>query len=362
MTRIRILSHHILSPLGSGSQENWDAVMAGQCAMRLHPGTREAFYASLLDRERLPAMPGYSYFESLCIRSIREALRGSGVDPAAPDTAFVLSSIKGDIEALGTVRDVTLPHAAARIAAYFGQQGPVLTVSNACISGLNALIQGRRMLLSGRYRHVIVCGAECQSPFIVTGFQSLKALSPEPCRPFDARRCGLNLGEAAATVILGTGDGGWELAEGAVRNDANHISGPSRTGEGSYHALRYVLRDVSPADLALVSVHGTATLYNDEMEAVALGRAGLEKVPLSGLKGWFGHTMGAAGILESILAMLSVERGVMPGTRGFQELGVSVPVTVSADPVPVQGTAFVKLLSGFGGCNAAALFRKGGVR
>ena len=218
------------------------------------------------------------------------------------------------------------------------------------------------MIRSGRFRQVIVVGAELQPPFVVTGFQSLKALSPEACKPFDASRVGLNLGEAAAAIVLKADEGDWELVAGAIRNDANHISGPSRTGEGSYNALRAVLPFVEKKDLAFVNVHGTATVYNDEMESIALGRAGLTDVPVNALKGYFGHTMGAAGLLESILSMKALEAGIVPATRGFSQLGVSVPVRVSDKEQPAIGNSFIKLLSGFGGVNGAILLRKGGAR
>ena len=189
---------------------------------------------------------------------------------------------------------------------------------------------------------------------MVTGFQSLKALSPEACKPFDASRVGLNLGEAAAAIVLKADEGDWELVAGAIRNDANHISGPSRTGEGSYNALRAVLPFVEKKDLAFVNVHGTATVYNDEMESIALGRAGLTDVPVNALKGYFGHTMGAAGLLESILSMKALEAGIVPATRGFSQLGVSVPVRVSDKEQSAIGNSFIKLLSGFGGVNRQA--------
>ena len=197
-------------------------------------------------------------------------------------------------------------------------------------------------------------------PAKMTGFQSLKALSEAPCKPFDAQRDGLNLGEAAAAVVLGFGEDGWEIVDGAVRNDANHISGPSRTGEGSFKSLRYVLRHCSPEELAFVNVHGTSTRYNDEMEAIAIDRAGLLDVPVNALKGTFGHTMGAAGILESILSMKALDAGLVLPTRGFSELGVSRAVKVSPLMGRTDKKAFVKLLSGFGGVNGALLFRKGG--
>jgi 3-oxoacyl-[acyl-carrier-protein] synthase-1 len=199
------------------------------------------------------------------------------------------------------------------------------------------------------------------SPFIVAGFQSLKALSDEQCRPFSANRRGLNLGEAAAAVVYQVAEDnveGWQMLAGAVRNDANHISGPSRTGEGSYRALMSVLGEsqLKANDLACLNVHGTSTMYNDEMESIAITRAGLADVPVNAMKGYYGHTLGAAGILETLLTMHAVDSGKVPATRGFDELGVSMPVKISSQHIETEKNAFVKLLSGFGGCNAAAAF------
>ena len=361
MRKVVCMGESILSPLGATPAENFAAVCRGESALQRYEGmfgVREPFVASLMDRERW-TVPGRTFFDSIVIEAARRAVEAAGIDPASPRTAFVLSTIKGNIEYIDT-QDVTLACSARRLADAFGNPNPAVVVSNACISGLAALLQGRRILLGGGYDHVVVVGAEVQSRFIVTGFQSLKALSEAPCKPFDAARDGLNLGEAAAAVVLGFGKEGWELVEGAVRNDANHISGPSRTGEGSYKSLRYVLRHASPEELAFVNVHGTSTLYNDEMEAIAIDRAGLLDVPVNALKGTFGHTMGAAGILESILSMQAVDAGIILPTRGFSALGVSRPVKVSATVGKTDRRAFVKLLSGFGGVNGALLFRKGG--
>ncbi|MBR5107532.1 MAG: beta-ketoacyl synthase [Bacteroidales bacterium] len=361
MRKVVCIGESILSPLGAMPAENFAAVCRGESALQRYEGmfgVREPFVASLMDRERWTAS-GRTFFDSIVIEAARRAVEAAGIDPASPRTAFVLSTIKGNIEFIDT-QDVTLACSARRLADAFGNPNPAVVVSNACISGLAALLQGRRMLLGGGYDHVVIVGAEVQSRFIVTGFQSLKALSEAPCKPFDAARDGLNLGEAAAAVVLGFGESGWELVDGAVRNDANHISGPSRTGEGSYKALRYVLKHTSPEELAFVNVHGTSTLYNDEMEAIAIDRAGLLDVPVNALKGVFGHTMGAAGILESILSMHAVDTGMVLPTRGFSELGVSRPVRVSAEAGQTDNRAFVKLLSGFGGVNGALLFRKGG--
>ena len=137
-----------------------------------------------------------------------------------------------------------LGQSASLVARYFGNPNQPVVVCNACISGVCAQIEAMRALRSGRYDCAVVVGADEQSPFIISGFLSFKALTDTPCRPFDKDRTGLNLGECAATVVLQAADApaGWVLECGSIRNDANHISGPSRTGEGSYLALMEVLK------------------------------------------------------------------------------------------------------------------------
>ena len=175
---------------------------------------------------------------------------------------------------------------------------------------------------------------------------------------------GINLGDAAATIIykgIAADElkaGQWYVARDAIRNDAFHISGPSRTGEGCWRALQSVLKDSDTNDIAFLNAHGTATLFNDEMESVAIDRAGLNEVPVNSLKGYFGHTMGAAGVLETIISMQALNDGLVLGTKGFEHLGVSKHINVSAENKHTTKHAFVKMMSGFGGCNVAAMYEK----
>lgn len=373
------VADNIVSPLGTTTEENYRRVKAGESELRLHPATRElpeAFFASLIDEDSLVSEyssrgigDGFSRFEKRIILSVSKALERSSVDPGSDRVLFVISSTKGNVEFLDTDADDAsagrLGVSAGKIAEFFGNRQTPIVVSNACISGLCAQIVAMREIRAGKYDSVIVTGSDVQSRFIISGFQSFKALSQEACRPFDADRRGLNLGEAAATIIFQgktPEENEWCLVSGAIRNDANHISGPSRTGEGSCRALKAVSEDMDPEEIALISVHGTSTAYNDEMESVAIHRAGLDSVPVNSLKGIFGHTMGAAGILEVILSMASVDDGIVLGTRGYSKNGVSWPLMVSPENHKTGKRAFVKLLSGFGGCNAAALFKKGGTR
>lgn len=352
---IRCIAETMITPLGACTEDNLTAVLAGRSALRLHTDTfpkTEPFFASLFPK-RIP-------FTLLCIRCVEQLQKtkwrtphGEKHDFSSPETVFVLSTTKGD--------DLQLWQPAAEVTRHFGNPNRPVVVSNACISGVCAQITAQRLLESGRYKTAVVVGCDVQTPFIVSGFQSFKALSSEACRPFDKDRCGLNLGEGVAAMVLTRepadeelGQREWVLLAGSCHNDANHISGPSRTGEGSYRCLQDVLKCTEGVgEVAFVNVHGTATLYNDEMESIALSRAGLSGTPINALKGYFGHTMGAAGVLETILSMRMLERGELAGTRGFAEQGTTESVNVSAHARPVQGNNFIKLLSGFGGCNAA---------
>ena len=376
---VKKIGDSMITPLGFSVEENFAAVMEGRSELRRYESLWNLpfpCFVSLIPDEKLEAELArelsadviaslHTKFEKIALLSAVKAVKQSGIDPTSERVVFILSSTKGNVELLADehsdLERVTPAHTAQLVARYFQNLNMPITVSNACISGLCAQIEAFRCLKSGQYDTAVVIGADVLSPFIVAGFQSLKALSDEQCRPFSANRRGLNLGEAAAAVVYQVAEDnveGWQMLAGAVRNDANHISGPSRTGEGSYRALMSVLCEsqLKANDLACLNVHGTSTMYNDEMESIAITRAGLADVPVNAMKGYYGHTLGAAGILETLLTMHAVDSGKVPATRGFDELGVSMPVKISSQHIETEKNAFVKLLSGFGGCNAAAAF------
>lgn len=356
------IADNITSPLGLTTADNLRAVLQNQSALSLHHrwDMPEAFMASLFSEAQMPIR---NYVVWACL-SIREALtQCPQLDITSPRLALVMSSTKGNTTGSDTE---TFGASAQRIADDLGITSRPVTVSNACISGLAAQILAMRLIESGEYETVIVCGCDVQTKFIVSGFQSFKALSADPCRPFDEDRYGLNLGEAVATIIYThkteaeTTCHDWVIKRGAIRNDAYHISGPSRTAEGCYRAIRTIAQDIDSQQIACINAHGTATLYNDDMESKAIERAGLSHLPVNGLKGYFGHTMGAAGVLETVVMMHAIDQGWIPGTRGYAACGTSCPLLVTSQHQPAHKTQFIKLMSGFGGCNAAALFTKGG--
>lgn len=375
-----LIADNIISPLGFHTSANYDAVKNGRSCLSRYGeewGVGDPFMAALIRHDEVLAaceaagISGHeTFFEKMAILSIRQALSQCEVDVTSEKTLIILSSTKGNVDLLSHRPDdiaedqVMLGEAAKAIAANLGNPNQPVVISNACISGASGQIVAARFLEAGYYDHVIVCGVDVLTPFIVSGFQSLKALTDQPCRPFDEDRTGINLGDAAATVIYkgvekqALKHGDWYLEAGAIRNDAFHISSPSNKGEGCYRALRRVLQNQNLDDIAFLNAHGTATLFNDEMESVAIDRAGLNMLPVNSLKGYFGHTMGAAGVLETIISICALNDGMILPTRGFENLGVSRKIMVTSEMIEIDKRSFIKFMSGFGGCNAAMLFKR----
>ncbi len=377
MEPIFIASDNIISPLGFTTAENFKKLINGQSGIALHDNnalSKTPFYASLITNENLflnnDNKVSYTKFESLIIASINEALKKTDINIADKKTVLIISSTKGNISLIETEKfseslteRVSLHHSAKLIAEYFHHINKPIIISNACISGLLALLTGMRLIQSGEYENAIVAGCDVITQFIFSGFQSFMAISKSPCKPFDEDRDGITLGEAAATVILSSNkkySGNIKLVAGSVSNDANHISGPSRTGEELFLAINKALKqsNLSSTDIDFISAHGTATIYNDEMEAKAISLAGMETVPVNSLKGNYGHTLGAAGLIESIVSMQSLKENIVLPTKGFTKSGVSKSLNICSILQPKISKNFLKTASGFGGCNAALIFTK----
>lgn len=373
------IADNIISPLGITTEENFKAVLSGKSKLCRHEaefGLPEAFCGSMIDRDMTDNLfesnfgdtRHYTFFEKLCILSADSAIKECDLKPDKHNVIFVFSTTKGNVDGLQYSLenpDCYIASSAKKIARFFRNQNTPIIASNACISGVCAQIAAVRSLLAGKYEYAIVTGCDVLSRFIISGFQSFKALSTDQCKPYDDQRKGLNLGEAAGTIILKYGEndtsGTWHYVSSSIHNDANHISGPSRTGEGSFRVLSDLLHTIPAKDIAFVNAHGTATPYNDEMESIAIHRADIDEIPLNGLKGYYGHTLGAAGVIETIISMKAVDNGVVLATKGFENTGTSFPLNVSKDLRKTEKTAFIKILSGFGGSNAGIAYMKGGM-
>ena len=373
MNKVYLHTDNIFSPLGETTAANMNALRLGISGIRREkkllgdePVCASLFPAGLQPLSDNEKHHDLSFFESITLASASDALKNSGLDARDSRTGFILSTTKGNISLVEAENRQEIPESllslndsADRIARALGMQGESLVVSHACISGLLAMITGMRLIQAGRYDHLVITGADLITPFIFSGFRSFQAISPNPCRPFDAARDGISLGEAAATVILSAekSSDSIQLKGGAVTNDANHISGPSRTGHELALAILRALKqsNVEPDEIDFISAHGTATRYNDEMEAKAFHLAGLQEKPVNSLKGYYGHTLGAAGLLESVITAHSMKESILIPTLGFTEPGTELPVNIVKSFTSATLKRTLKTASGFGGCNAAII-------
>jgi 3-oxoacyl-[acyl-carrier-protein] synthase I len=377
MTNVYVVSDNITSPLGLTTTDNFAKLKEGQSAIKKHDNlamSPQSFFASIFDENKKfdsPASFEYTKFEKLLITSIKDSVQHTDINLKDDKTVLIISSTKGNISLLENTditpdlqKRIALPTSARFIADCFGYKSQPIIVSNACISGILALIAAKRLIQSGQFENAVVVGADVITKFILSGFQAFQAVSSEPCKPFDANRRGVTLGEGAATMILSSNKkyahSAIKLTGGAVSNDANHISGPSRTGDGLALSIKNALTNakLDAAAIDYISAHGTATLYNDEMEAGAFALNGLLNVPTNSLKGVYGHTLGAAGLIESVVAVQSLRENIILPSLGFEELGVSLPLNVSSQLQFKPLNNALKTGSGFGGCNAAVVFSK----
>ncbi len=256
---------------------------------------------------------------------------------------------------------------AEAVAAAIGARGPLLVPSVACASGNVALGAALDLVRRGRCDVVVAGGADALHDFVLAGFGALKAADAAPCRPFDRRRRGLNLGEAAAFVVVeseahararGARIRAWLDGYG-ISADAVHMTGPDREGRGAARAMESALADAgrSAGDIGYVSAHGTATPFNDLMEAKAMALvfgARASSTPLNSIKSALGHTLGAAAALEAIACVRTLETGLVPPTPGCEELDPEIALDVVRGAArPVTARVALSTASGFGGTNAA---------
>ncbi len=367
-------AHNIVSPLGLSSSENFEALLNGKSAVQKHLFDFSAtpFFCSKLEESVLDSAfssfgnkDTHTALEKMCILSIADVVKKSGLDFKEKNTLLILSTTKGNIDLLENnstsipQQRVYLSSFAKTVGDFFNCVNTPLVVSNACISGLLAMIIAKRLLENNNYKHIVVCGADRVSEFTLSGFKSFNALSDAMCKPFDASRVGINLGEAASSVLLSSDKlSNLIISAGASANDANHISGPSRTGDGLFQAISQTFKHYSKPTVDFISAHGTATEYNDEMESVAFSRAQLQSVPLHSLKAYYGHTLGAAGVLESVISLESLSRNVLIQSLGFETPGTSQTLNLIQKTESKNINSCLKTASGFGGCNAAAIFEK----
>jgi len=398
MKEIYITDYNCVTPLGFDVESNWKALLEGKSGVALHKvietskevlddnkkqiieteKNHDAFFVSKIDSEKLEEEfnklfdsaqsdnQNFTRLEKMFLLSLKPLVERHQI---SDDTAFILSTTKGNISLLKN--ENTLPEGvylsklAQKLADFFGFKNKPIVVSNACVSGVMAISVAKNMIQAGKYKDAFVVAGDEISEFVISGFNSFQAIGSEPCKPYDKNRNGINLGEATAAAYITSTPSQNEkfkfkvLGDSAI-NDANHISGPSRTGDGLFASVQNAMKEaqILSEQIDFISAHGTATLYNDEMEAIAFNRMDLQNVPLNSMKGYYGHCLGASGLLESIISMESALNNTLIPSKNFEEMGVSQDLNIIKENQPAEIKYILKTASGFGGCNAAIVLEK----
>lgn len=375
---IYITDYNCVTPLGFDVDSNWKALLNGNSGVALHKiiETQDAFYASGINSEKLneefsrvfanDTQQEFTRLEKMLLLSMKPLVEKHQI---TEDAALILSTTKGNISLLKNQTElpegVYLSQLTQKIADFLGFKTKPIVVSNACVSGVMAIAVAKNMIQAGRYKSAFVIAGDEISEFVISGFNSFQAIGSEPCKPYDKNRNGINIGEAAAAAYITSEPSENErfrfkvLGDSAI-NDANHISGPSRTGDGLYGSIRNAMMEanISAKEIDFISAHGTATLYNDEMESIAFSRMELQNIPLNSMKGYYGHCLGASGLLESIISMESALQNTLIPSKNFEEMGVSEPLNIIKENQTATVKYILKTASGFGGCNAAIVLEK----
>jgi len=357
---IYIGAEEIISPLGKSVEQNFSAILENRSGISLmdHAGfNRDSIYVS-----RVPDLSEENKFENLVTTILDQVIKKIDEKVVSSEKTIVLvSSTKGDLD--NNIND-QFGKTISSLVARFNLVNQPVVISNACISGVLAINTASNLISAGLYGHVIVIGCDLISDFVIFGFQSLFAISAQPCLPFDSSRNGITMGEGCGAVVVSNSRNIYKeeplkLLSGTSANDANHISGPSRTGEGLYRSVKKTMEmnDLLPGDIDFISAHGTGTIYNDEMESIAFDRLNLTHAPLNSLKGYFGHTLGAAGVIESAVSMQMIRNQMLIKSLGFEDSGTSIELNMITENKRAELRTILKTASGFGGGNASLIIQ-----
>ncbi len=382
----------VVSPYGIGMDRLQAGVLSGKCCLEptkdLYPGF--AGSTAQVPDLLLPAEGSrsrYSRSDRLAMVAARDAVSPLGESTTYRESGVMMASTVAGVSEIdpeivdnpaawyrrgGLARAATYPaaHVADAVGEDLGACGPRCAVSAACASGAMAIALAANLLLDGAAPMMLAGGSDALCPFTLSGFNSLQALDPEPCRPFDQNRKGLNLGEGAAVLVLETLDRavarhaqvlavlrGW-----ALTNDAFHSTAPHAQGNGLADCMRLAMEmaGVGREQIGYVNAHGTGTPLNDiaesnAYEAVFGGRS--QPVPVSSTKSYFGHCLGAAGALEAAITIAAVRCGALLPTLRLTDPIESASVNWLRGEVLRQKLPLAMSVSaGFGGSNAALIF------
>ncbi len=246
-----------------------------------------------------------------------------------------------------------------------GLEGPCVTVATACSSSAKVFAQAARLIEAGIVDAALVGGVDTLCGSVLFGFNALQLVAPEPCQPFDARRVGMSLGEAGGYAVLeraDAGSSGLQLLGYGESSDAHHMSAPHPQGLGARMAMQAALQlaGIDAADVGYMNLHGTSTPANDGIEAAAIDALFPAALHASSTKGWTGHTLGAAGIVESAIALLALSDGLLPGTLNSEIPDPACGPQIRFDNARADISYAMNNSFGFGGNNCSLVFGKVG--
>jgi 3-oxoacyl-[acyl-carrier-protein] synthase-1 len=369
-TRAFVAGAGAVSCFGIGTAALLDAVFEGRSGVRplerLRPVDDATRVAAELPRAVVAAAGGAPELPAWLARTAAREALGEAAAGERRTLGLVLATTKADLGGVcGPGAGFGSPwRLCERLAADLGVGGPAAAVSSACASGLSAIAIAARWLADAMAGAVLVVGVDVLGDFVLRGFRALLALDPEPCRPFDRARNGLSLGEGAGALLLraappAAGGDAIAVLGCGESNDAHGVTAPRPDGDGLAHAIDAALAaaGADAASIDYVHLHGTGTLYNDAMELAALQRAFAAPPPCSGSKAQLGHTLGAAGVLESLVAIEALRRGRAPGNARLvaPDAPAGFPLLRRAAALPRARRA-LKVAAGFGGIDAAVVF------
>lgn len=368
-----IVAAEMLTPYGTGIDACWQGLLSGQTAI----APLERFATQMFSSVQAGTINGLTYHgaSSLAMQMLTPLL--ARMAPAIPaDARLLLATTKGEIDLLEQVLlrgggdpEESIPsRLLAKVAALVGTQDGGTVISAACTSSAAALARAAALIRAGEADSVLVVACDSVTEFVYSGFSALMALDPVPARPFDRNRAGLSVGEAAAAALVMSAERAeregrpilGEIAGWGLSDDANHMTGPARDSAGLILAITRALAaaGVTTGTIGLIGAHGTGTRYNDEMEMRAFrGVFGEQPRPVYSIKGAIGHTMGAAGLVETLLALRSFREQVVPPTVNLEDADDDAAGWVAAVPRPVAAAAALVTNAGFGGINSALVLR-----
>ena len=379
------------SALGDGRGAHADALRSDRGGLAANDFTRVPLTCAIgrvagLESQPLPAtFAGYDCRNNrLAWRGLaadgfldaaRECIERYGADRVALVVGTSTSSIGASEEGYRDLEDGRLParlrypalhtpHSLGLfLEAALGTRGPCLTVATACSSSAKIFAKAERMIRQGVVDAAILAGVDTLCESVLFGFNALELVAPEPCRPFDAARAGISIGEAAGFALLerAGADDAPRLIGYGESSDAHHMSTPHPQGLGARLALADALARAgfSASDVDYVNLHGTATIKNDEVEAALMTDLFPATTRASSTKGFTGHTLGAAGILEAVITLLAMEQGFVPATLNSR---IADPICGPQLALAREERAIRIALSnsfGFGGSNCTLAFANG---